>query len=350
MTVKRDLRKRRNLLWLQSGGCGGCTLSLICAEAPDFLTALEAAGINILWHPTLSEQTGSGFIELLDAILSGDLKVDIFCLEGAVIQGPDGTGRFHMMSGHGQSMMQVIYSVARLSDYVVAIGSCAAYGGITAGGGNHVEATGLSFEERKPGGLLGVDFAARTGLQVVNISGCPVHPGWVTETLLQIASDELQPSDLDTWGRPKAIANSLVHHGCSRNEYYEFKASAENLCELGCMMEHLGCKGTQACADCNTRPWNGSGSCISGGYPCIACTEPGFEEPAHPFVETPKIAGIPVGLPMDMPKAWFVALASLSKAATPKRLKENAVADHIRLSPAQGKRAQKNEPPDSRTI
>jgi hypothetical protein len=32
-----------------------------------------------------------------------------------------------------------------------------------------------------------------------------------------------------------------------------------------------------------------------------------------------------------MPKAWFVALASLAKAATPKRLKENAVADHIRV-------------------
>jgi hypothetical protein len=34
-----------------------------------------------------------------------------------------------------------------------------------------------------------------------------------------------------------------------------------------------------------------------------------------------------------MPKAWFVALASLSKAATPKRLKENAVADHFRRPP-----------------
>jgi hypothetical protein len=45
------------------------------------------------------------------------------------------------------------------------------------------------------------------------------------------------------------------------------------------------------------------------------------DESGHPFTETPKIAGIPVGLPTDMPKAWFVALASLAKAATPKRLK-----------------------------
>ena len=35
-----------------------------------------------------------------------------------------------------------------------------------------------------------------------------------------------------------------------------------------------------------------------------------------------------------MPKAWFVALASLAKSATPKRVKENAVADHHVVPPA----------------
>ena len=91
--------------------------------------------------------------------------------------------------------------------------------------------------------------------------------------------------------------------------------------------------GTQAHADCNRRPWNGEGSCIRGGYACINCTAPGFEEPGHPFTETPKIAGSPIGLPTDMPKAWFVALASLSKAATPQRLRDNAVSDHIVAPP-----------------
>jgi Ni,Fe-hydrogenase I small subunit len=52
-------------------------------------------------------------------------------------------------------------------------------------------------------------------------------------------------------------------------------------------MENLGCKGTQAHADCNLRPWNGSGSCLRGGFACIACTEPGFESPGHAFQETP---------------------------------------------------------------
>jgi hypothetical protein len=34
-----------------------------------------------------------------------------------------------------------------------------------------------------------------------------------------------------------------------------------------------------------------------------------------------------------MPKAWFVALAALSKSATPKRVRENAVADHTVVTP-----------------
>ncbi len=327
--------RQKNLLWLQSGGCGGCTLSLFCAESPDFLTFFEAANINILWHASLSERTGAEFIAILESIENDEIILDILCLEGSAITGPNGTGRFHVMSGNDRPMIDVISSLAGHAQYVVAVGSCAAYGGITAAGGNHVGAKGLAFDNHGPGGLLGDDFRSKSGLPTVNISGCPVHPGWVTETLLQIAADDFQEKDLDSWGRPKTISNKLVHHGCSRNEFYEFKASAEKLCELGCMMEHLGCKGTQASGDCNTRNWNGSGSCISGGYPCIACTEPGFEEPGHPFVETPKIAGIPIGLPTDMPKAWFVALASLSKAATPKRLKENAVADHILIAPKQ---------------
>jgi Ni,Fe-hydrogenase I small subunit len=68
--------------------------------------------------------------------------------------------------------------------------------------------------------------------------------------------------------------------------------------------------------------WNGEGSCTRGGYACISCTEPGFQDPGHAFHRTPKLAGIPIGLPTDMPKAWFVALASLSKSATPRRVKQ----------------------------
>ncbi len=329
---------RRTLLWLQSGGCGGCTLSLLCAEAPDVLTAFEAAGIEILWHPALSLETGAEVREIIDDILQGRRRLDILCLEGAVMTGPDGTGRFHLMAGTGTPMMEHIRALSERAAHVVAVGSCAAWGGVTAAGDNAAGAVGLAFEGPRPGGLLGGEWRDESGLPVINIPGCPVHPDWVSETLAQLAGGEMTGEDLDDFARPRAITGTLVHHGCSRNEYYEYKASAEKLCEIGCMMENLGCKGTQAAGDCNRRAWNGSGSCITGGYPCIACTEPGFEEPGHPFVETPKVAGIPVGLPTDMPKAWFVALASLSKAATPRRLRENATSDRVRIFPRRRER------------
>lgn len=325
-----------NLLWLQSGGCGGCSMSLLGAESPDLITTFKAAGINLLWHPALSDACGGEVVELLQRIVDGEQRLDILCLEGAVMRGPNGTGRFHMLAGSGRPMMAWLEQLAARAGHVVAVGSCAAFGGITAGGGNAVEACGLQYDEAEPGGLLGGTFRDPAGLPVINIAGCPTHPNWVTETLMQLAAGELDSTALDDLGRPRGYTDHLVHHGCPRNEFYEYKASASHHSQLGCLMENLGCVGTQAHADCNIRLWNGEGSCLRGGYACINCTAPGFEEPGRVFTETPKVAGIPVGLPTDMPKAWFVALASLSKAATPRRLKDNAGADHVVTPPGKG--------------
>lgn len=327
-----------NLLWLQSGGCGGCTLSLLNADCRNLFDTLEAAGIHLLWHPSLSEQSGQEARRLVDDCLNGTIQLDILCLEGAVLRGPYASGGYHRNSFHsasgGDSMMALVQRLAQIAHHTVAVGSCAAFGGITAGGCNPADACGLQFDADMAGGLLGEDYRAQSGLPVVNIAGCPTHPNWVLETLVALASGLLQESGLDAFQRPRLYANHLVHHGCTRNEYYEFKAGAQQPSDLGCLMENLGCKGTQAHADCNIRLWNGEGSCTRGGYACISCTEPGFEEPGHAFAETPKIAGIPVGLPTDMPKAWFVALATLSKSATPKRVRENARADHLVITPA----------------
>jgi len=329
-----------NVLWLQSGGCGGCSLSLLGAESPDLVTQFKGADINIVWHPMLSEASGQETVDILSAAVSGDIIIDVFCLEGAVLQGPNGSGRFHLLSGTGRSVMSWVEALSKVARFTVAIGSGAAFGGITAGGDNPTDATGLQYLDTEVGGLLGRDYISLGGLPVINVAGCPTHPNWVTETLMQLAIGEFSRDDMDEWQRPRSYADHLVHHGCPRNEYYEFKASASRLSELGCLMEHKGCMGTQAHADCNTVPWNGMGSCLKGGYPCVNCTAPGFQEPGHRFVETPKIAGIPIGLPLDMPKAWFVALASLSKAATPDRLRENARSDHILVTPHQKKKGE----------
>jgi len=323
-----------NVLWLQSGGCGGCTMSLLCADTPDFAGQLRAGGIRLLWHPALSLQSGAESIAVLQDCLAGRERLDVLCVEGALLRGPHGTGRFHLLAGTGEPMIHWVRRLAAVATHVAAVGSCAAWGGVSATGANATEACGLQYEDEHAGGLLGADFRARGGLPVINIAGCPTHPGWVLDTLMALAADGLRAEDLDALGRPRFYADHLVHHGCARNEFYEFKASAEQPSDLGCLMEHMGCKGTQAHADCNVRPWNGEGSCTRGGYACISCTEPGFQDPGHAFDQTPKLAGIPIGLPTDMPKAWFVALASLSKSATPKRVKSNATADHVVVTPA----------------
>jgi ferredoxin hydrogenase small subunit len=323
-----------NVLWLQSGGCGGCTMSLLCHDAGDVTGTLQAGGIELLWHPSLSEQTAGEALDILDACANGRQALDILCIEGALLRGPEGSGRFHLLAGTGRPMIDWVRRLAARAQHVVAVGSCAAFGGMTSSGCNPTDACGLQYDGDQPGGLLGTAWRSPAGLPVINVAGCPTHPGWVVETLLGLAAKAFSAADFDALGRPRFYADKLVHHGCSRNEYYEFKASAAELSQLGCLMENLGCKGTQAHADCNTRLWNGAGSCPEGGFACISCTEPGFEEPGHPFHQTPKLAGIPIGLPSDMPKAWFVALAALSKSATPSRVRENAHADHTVVPPA----------------
>lgn len=323
------------LLWLQASGCGGCTQSLLGAESRSGVFAqLAASGIELLFHPGVSEASGEEALALLDDAAQGRLSFDILCVEGAMLRGPNGSGRFHLLSGSGQPLIDWVRALAVRARYVIAVGTCTAYGGVNTAGDNMTEACGMQFDGEEHGGLLGKDFRAGAGLPVINVAGCPTHPGWLVDTLLLLRQGDLAVDDLDSWQRPRFYTEQLVHHGCPKNEFYEFKASAQKLSDLGCLMENMGCKGTQAHADCNLRAWNGVGSCIRGGFACISCTEPGFEEPGHPFMETPKIAGIPLSLPIDMPKAWFVALAALSKSATPRRVRENSRSDHPLVAPA----------------
>jgi ferredoxin hydrogenase small subunit len=321
------------LLWLQSGGCGGCTLSWFGSEHGSLFRSLADESIDILWHPSISEPGLEQAMELLEACASGRQQVDILCLEGAVLRGPRGSGAYHRFGGD-KTMVDWLLRIAVRARHVVAVGSCAAFGGIPSAGSNPTDAAGLQHDGDTGGGLLGPYFRDESGLPVINVAGCPPHPDWITETLVMLARGQLTAADLDEYGRPRFYSDHLVHHGCPRNEYYEFKASAQKHSDQGCLMEQLGCKGTQAHADCNLRLRNGEGSCLRGGYACIKCTEPGFEEPGHPYAQTPKVAGIPMGLPSDMPKAWFIALAALSKSATPARVKENAVADHLKRGPS----------------
>jgi coenzyme F420-reducing hydrogenase gamma subunit len=198
-------RQHLNLLWLQSGGCGGCTLSLLNAEQPHLYAHLEQAGIRLLWHPSLSTASGGEVRQLLADCVEGRERLDILCVEGSLLTGPNGTGRFHMLSGSGRPMIEWVRQLAARARNVVAVGSCAAFGGITATGGNPSGAVGLQYDGNQPGGLLGQGFRSHSGLPVINVAGCPTHPGWVLDTLLALALDRFS-SDRP---RPTAAAALL---------------------------------------------------------------------------------------------------------------------------------------------
>lgn len=321
------------VLWLQAGSCGGCTVSALGAEPGGLVEVLTKGGIRLLWHPALCEDAGPALLDLLERCRTGQQPFDALCIEGAILLGPNGSGKCQILPGSGRPMAWWIGELAARARYVVAVGSCAAFGAIPASNAVPTEASGLQFCGEEQGGLLKEGWLSEGGLPVINIAGCAPHPGWLVETLMALALGKIGEGDLDAFGRPRFWANHLVHHGCARNEYYEFKASAAAPSHLGCLMENLGCKGTQTPGDCNLRMWNGGRSCPNSGYACINCTSPGFEQPLGAFLETPKVAGIPVGLPVDMPKAWFVALSALSKSATPERVRRNAREDHVVVPP-----------------
>ena len=313
-----------NLLWLQGASCGGDTISFLNSEQPSALTAFEMLEVNVLWHPFFSLEQGADAMQVLEDILSDKIELDILILEGAIPNGPDNTGRFFMFCE--RPFREWISELCQKAHVVMAVGTCAAFGGILTGHENINEVSGLQFTNTGKGGLLGADFLTKSELPVVNVPGCPSHPDWIVETMTALLKGWLKLEDIDEFHRPKVFFNKLAHHGCPRNEYYEFKASAVKYSQQGCLFEFLGCKGTLCESDCNERLWLGrTGSCTRGGFPCIACTSPVFPDQQRPYFSTRKVGDIPVTLPLDVPKAWYVGMSGLSKLACPERLKKNAV-------------------------
>jgi len=313
-----------NLLWLQGSCCSGDTMSFLNSEEPDIITAFRMLNINLLWHPSLSLEMGEDVINIFERLIQGKENLDVLVIEGSIPLGHNNTGHYFMF--HNRPFKDWVIDLSKVCHYNVAVGTCSSFGGIPSAGTNFTDATGLQFFQNEKGGLLGSDYKSKSGFPVINIPGCPAHPDWLMGLLSTLLFKGFDINNLDKYQRPKIFYSNLAHHGCSRNEYYEFKASAEELCQQGCIFENLGCKGTICDSDCNIRLWMGrTGGCTRGGFPCIACTSPDFPDGKVPYFQTNKIANIPITLPRDVPKAWYVGLVGLSKAATPERLKKNAI-------------------------
>ena len=88
-----------NLLWLQGGACSGNTMSFLNAEEPSACDLVTDFGINVLWHPSLGMELGDNLKKLLNALISGEMALDIFVFEGTVVNAPGGTGMWNRFAG-----------------------------------------------------------------------------------------------------------------------------------------------------------------------------------------------------------------------------------------------------------
>jgi uptake hydrogenase small subunit len=306
-----------SLYWIQCGGCGGDTHSFLNADTPDVVELFSLLDIDVLWHPTLSSSTMGDQRALLDKLISGETPLDFLCVEGAILRGPGGTGMYDVVGGRPKK--DLVAALARQARFVIAVGTCASYGGIGADG--DIDATGLQFLKWNRGGFLGDAFRSGSGLPVINLAGCPCHPEVLAGALTTLVAGGRLP--LDDFNRPLEWYGMMVHQGCTRIEYHEYRVEESRFGEKGCLFFHMGCQAPLAHGPCNKLLWNRRSSKTRVGVPCVGCTQPNFPQP-YPFFETRNIEGIPLELPEGVSRAHYMAYKGMAAAAAPKRLKERS--------------------------
>ena len=305
----------KTLYWIQGVSCGGDTWSLMNADTPDTVELFEAFDIEVLWHHALSATSATERATLNRRILSGDQPLDILCVEGSVINGPDGTGRFDMLPAGPRK--DFLYELAQRAQVVLAVGTCASFGGI--GADSETMAGGLQFDKWEMGGLLGQTFQSAGGYPVINLPGCPCHCDVVVGTLSALAADVVV--NLGQYNTPADWYGVMVHQGCTRNEYHEYRVEEKRFGERGCLSFYMGCHGPLVTGPCNKALWNRRSSKTRVGVPCFGCTRPDFPQ-QYPFFETRNIEGIPIELPDGVSRAHYMAYKGMAAAAAPKRLME----------------------------
>ena len=284
-----------NIVWLQGQGCTGDTVSLISAREPslvDVLTGIlpEVDQIKIAYHPTIMAPWGETALGFLDEIPKGTLDPFVLVLEGAVPAkdkaGENGEGYYCAVGEKDGKFITINMMLNTLKDKAaaaVAIGSCAAFGGIPAAKPNPTGAQSLM-------DFLGKDYKSTLGLPVINVSGCPAPGDNTLKTLAYLALVArgviTVPPQLDEHNRPLFLYGELAHHLCPRAGSLAHGKLSKEFGEPYCM-GLLGCKGI--ITHCNV-PRDGFASGINGcpttGAPCIGCTEPGFpDKPFSPFLQ-----------------------------------------------------------------
>jgi len=296
--------KKPSVIWLSFQECTGCTETLLRPTAPA-LADLLLDLISLDYHEALMAPSGHLAEEARIRAMEEHAGRFILVTEGAT---PTKDGGIYCKIG-GRTALSILTEAADMAGAIIAIGSCASFGGVPAA-------------EPNPTGAKGTP-QVLVGKPVVTIPGCPPNPYNFLGTVLQYATFGTLP-ELDSLGRPKFAYGRTIHEHCPRRAHFDAGRFAEKYGDEGhrsgwCLYE-LGCKGPQTYANCATQHFGEVVGAwpIGIGHPCFGCTEQSlaFRLPVHETIEieepTSPNAFPPIAAPQGTVSPWATGLAGLA--------------------------------------
>jgi hydrogenase small subunit len=261
-----------SVIWLHFQECTGCTESLLRTSHPD-IGKLILDLVSLDYHETLMAAAGLQAEEALKAAMSANAGKYICVIEGAI---PTKENGIYCMIG-GRTALDIVNEVAEKAGAIIAIGSCASWGGIPSADPNPTGATGAPMVLK--------------GKTVVTLPGCPANPYIFLGTALQYAVLKTLPA-LDDKARPKFAYGRTIHEHCPRRAHFDAGRFVQQFGDEGhrqgyCLYK-TGCKGPATHASGSTLHFGEVTDSwpIGLGHPCFGCTEQqlAFRVPLHETV------------------------------------------------------------------
>ncbi len=253
--------RRPSVIWLSFQECTGCTESLTRSHSPS-VESLILEQVSLDYHHTLQAASGEAAELAREMAMQENQGKYLLVVDGS-IPVKDG-GVYSTIAGI--SNVDMLNEVAAGAAAIIAVGSCAAFGGI-------------GHARPNPTGAMPVSEIV-TDKPIVNVSGCPPIPTVITGVLAHFLTFNKLP-ELDELGRPLTFFGQSIHDRCYRRPFYDKGLFAESFDDEGARkgwcLYRLGCKGPATYNACATTKWNqGTSFPIEAGHPCLGCSEPDF--------------------------------------------------------------------------
>jgi hydrogenase small subunit len=294
-----ETRAKPSLIWLEFQDCAGDTEAFLRASKPTAADVILDL-LSVDYHETIMAAAGHQAEAARDAVRRDQVGQYVVVVEGSI---PTGAGGAYCTIG-GKSAEQIAREVCGNALAVIAVGTCAAYGGLPAAAPNPTGA--LSVEEAVPG--------LRT---LINMPACPVNAENLTALIAFFLTYGRWPIT-DHLRRPMFAYGKSIHDACERRAHFDASQYVERWGDeghrLGYCLYKVGCKGPVTFHNCPNVGWNENTSWPVGcGHPCIGCAEPGFWDSMTPFYE--HLTGVPgFGAAADIDKIGLYATAAVGGA------------------------------------